>query len=209
MTRPQDVFIPLGGTEAQTLSEEYAYIDPQGSIICRLDVLQCDHTKTTRESRNIVFFLQGNKCLPTTVLLKGAWLLSEMVTRFCGGTTEMVSFFDAGAASRAVSMKPHISFETFKHLNLRKGTVLRAKPLASNAALSAITIQTTREIEALALASVLTDLMVGQEVIVATDLHPLVIAGETFTSYLPTLHKEKRATPLQIEAAIPDGEKLY
>lgn len=209
ITRPQDVFIPLGGTEPQTLSEEYAYIDPQGSIICRLDVLQCEQTKTTKESRNIVFFLQGNKCLPATVLLKGAWLLSEMVARFCGGTTELVSFFDAGPVLRTISMKPHISFETFKHLNLQKGTVLRARPLQNKPALSTVTIQTKREMEALALSSVLTDQVVGQKVIVITDLYPLVIAGETFTSYLPTLHKEESATPLQIEAAIPDGERLY
>lgn len=208
-TLPQDVFIPLGETEPQPLSEEYAYVDAQGSIICRLDVLQCEPTKTNKESSNIVFFLQGNRCLPTTVLLKGAWLLSEMVASFCGGTTEIVSFFDASPALHAVSLKPHISFETFKHLNLQKGTVLRARALSHMTALSTVTIQTKREIEALAVSSVLPDQVVGQDVIVATDLHPLVIAGQTFTSYLLTLHKEERATLLQIAAAIPDGQRLY
>ena len=208
-TNPQDIFVPLGETEPQPLSEEYAYIDSQGSIICRLDVLQCEHTKTTRESRDIAFFLQSNRSLPATVLLKGAWLLSEMVTTFCGGTAEIVSFFEARPAVHSVSMKPQISFETFNQLNLQKGTVQRTRPLPSLGALSSVTIQTKREIEALTLSSVLPAHAVGQEVIVATDLHPLVIGGKTFTSYLPGLHRGEFAMALQVDADIPDGERLY
>ena len=50
---------------------EYAYVDPQGRIICRLEALQCDYSKVTHESRNVVFFLQGNRYLSPAVLLKG------------------------------------------------------------------------------------------------------------------------------------------
>src|SRR5262249_54170481 len=117
-TTPQDIFVPLGATAPQPLAEEYAYVDSRGSIICRLDVLQCEATKTTRESRDIVFFFQGNNYLPATVLLKGIWLLAEMVTSFCGGTAEVVSFFDAAATMNTIPLKPPISIETFKQLNL-------------------------------------------------------------------------------------------
>jgi hypothetical protein len=54
-----------------------------------LDVLQCEHRKVTPESHNIIFFLQGNRFLPASLLLKGAWLLAEMIARFCGGTVEI------------------------------------------------------------------------------------------------------------------------
>lgn len=208
-TTPQDVFVPLGEIEPQSLPEEYAYVDSQGSIICRLDVLQCEQTKTARESREMVFFLQGNRCLPATLLLKGVWLLSEMVTRFCGGVTELVSFFDAGAVPPTISMKPHISFETFKHLNLQKGIVIEAKPLTNLAALSTVIVQTKRAINTVALSSALSEQVIGKEVVVATNLHPLVIGGETFTSYLPILHRESLATHLQVDAAIPNGQRLY
>jgi DNA/RNA-binding domain of Phe-tRNA-synthetase-like protein len=208
-TTPEDIFVPLGETEPQPLSEEYAYVDSQGSIICRLDVLQCEQSKTTRESRDIAFFLQGNRSLPSTVLLKGAWLLSEMITTFCGGTVEIVSFFDAGPALHSVSVKPQISFETFKHLNLQKGTVKGTRPLQNLIALSSVTIQTNEEIEALILSSAMPEQAVGQEVIVATGLHPLVVAGETFTSYVPSVHREALARPLQVAIDIPDGERLY
>ena len=205
----QDVFIPLGESVPRSVSREYAYVDSAGSVICRLDVLQCEQTKTTKESSNIVFFLQGNRYLPATVLLKGAWLLSEMVTTFCGGFTELVNFFDASAVLHAVSTKPNVSIEAFKLLNLCKGTVLRARPLPNLAALSAVTVRTSREAEALAITSTLRKQVVGCEVIVATELHPLVVLGETFTSYLLTLHKGESAVPLQIEPGIPDGQRLY
>ena len=209
LTTPQDVFVPLGQSEPQHLPGEYSYVDPQGRIICRLDVLQCEHTKVTRESRNIIFFLQGNRLLPATILLKGAWLLAEMITRFCGGTIELVSFFDASSTANTVSSKPNISFEAFKQLNLQKGTLLQAKPLASLPALSSVTVHTQEEIKAIALSSALPDQMIGQNVLVATNLHPLKVAGEQITSYLLALHKEKSTTLPEVEAAIPDGNRLY
>lgn len=209
LTTPADVFVPLGETEPQPLSEEYAYVDPQGSIICRLDVLQCEQTKTTRESRDIAFFLQGNRYLPASILLKGAWLLSEMVTRFCGGTVEVVGFFDALPTLRAASVKPQISVETFQRLRLQTGTILRSSPLPNLPVLSAVTVRTNSEVTALALSSVLMEGGGGQKAVVATGLHPLVIAGETYTSYVPTLHSESAAAPLHVAADIPEGARLY
>lgn len=209
LTTPADVFVPLGETEPQPLSEEYAYVDTRGSIICRLDVLQCEHTKTTRESHDIAFFLQGNRYLPASILLKGAWLLSEMVTSFCGGAVELVGYFDAPPTLPAASMKPHIPVETFKRLRLQTGTILRSGPLPNFPALSAVTVRTNGEVTALGLSSVLTERSVGRKAVVATGLHPLVIAGETYTSYVPTLHREAAAAPLHVDADIPDGKGLY
>lgn len=87
-----DVFVPLGESEPKSCSGEYAYVDPDGRIICRMEVLQGDFTKVDASSRDIVFFLQGNREIPTQDLLTGAWLLAELTERFCGGTAEMVSF---------------------------------------------------------------------------------------------------------------------
>lgn len=209
LTTTADVFVPLGKTEPQPLSEEYAYVDTQGSIICRLDVLQCETTKTTRESRDIAFFLQGNRYLPASILLKGAWLLSEMVTSFCGGAVELVGFFDAPSTLHAASLKPQIPVETFKCLGFQTGTILRSCPLPNFPTLSAVTVRTKSEIKALGLSSVFTERADGQKAVVATGLHPLVIAGETYTSYVPTLHKESAAALLHVDADIPSGERLY
>jgi DNA/RNA-binding domain of Phe-tRNA-synthetase-like protein len=209
-TTPQDVFVPLGQTMPQRLPGEYAYVDPHGSIICRLDVLQCEQTKVTRESRDIVFFLQGNGFLPAATLLKGAWLLSEMVTVFCGGTVELVNFFAAPAASPPdLPPKPRVAFEAFKHLSLHKGTILGVKQLHNLPDLSAVTVRTTSEIQSLALSSPLATQAAGQEVIVATGLHPLATAGETFTACLPILQRGTSAALAQVTTDLPDGARLY
>ncbi|MEK6372883.1 MAG: phenylalanine--tRNA ligase beta subunit-related protein [Acidobacteriota bacterium] len=87
-----DVFIPLGESEPKSCSGEYAYVDPDGRIICRMEVLQGDFTKVDATSHDIAFFLQGNREIPPQDLLTGAWLLAELTERFCGGTAELVSF---------------------------------------------------------------------------------------------------------------------
>src|SRR5262249_49285917 len=106
-----DVFVPLGKTEEARLSGEYGYVDPHGRVICRLEVLQGDYSKATRESRNVLFILQGNRCLPAPVLLKGTWLLAEMIEKFCGGRVELVDFHDAGPGERAAAAKLPLSVE--------------------------------------------------------------------------------------------------
>jgi DNA/RNA-binding domain of Phe-tRNA-synthetase-like protein len=90
-----DVFVPLGEREPKSCSGEYAYVDPDGRIICRMEVLQGDFTKVDATSRDVVFFLQGNREIPTYDLLTGAWLLAELTERFCGGAAEVVSFQEA------------------------------------------------------------------------------------------------------------------
>lgn len=209
LATPQDVFIPLGQTDNQHVPGEYAYVEPGGRIICRLDVLQCEETKVTQESQNIIFFLQSNRCLPAAVLLKGTWLLSEIINRFCGGAVELVSFFGADPAGMPVSGKGMISFDTFRHLNLQKGTVLQSTTLPGLSALSAVTVRTEEQVEALVPASVLPAQAAGLEVLVVTGLHPLVVGERRFTSYLLALYNETEVAPLQLKATVPDGKRLY
>lgn len=204
-----DSFVALGTTEPRVFPHEYAYVDAQNRIICRADVLQCEQTKTTRDSRNIILFLQGNQYLSGTTLLKGAWLLSELITRFCGGKVELVSFFDAHSNFTELPSKPLVPFETFKLLRLTKARLLAAKPLTSLPALSCVTLDTGAEVKALALTSMLPTQPAHQDVIVALDLHPLVIDGESFTSYLPALHNSLGSSPPAIDGAIPNGTQLY
>lgn len=205
-----DVFVPLGETKPLELVAEFAYIDANRSIICRADVLQCEGSKTTRDSRDVLFFFQGNRLLPATVMLKGIWLLSEMVTSFCGGTTELVSFFDAGPTVHPVPLKPTISFETFTQLQLQKGRILSVRRLAKLPALSAVTVQTNTRTEALVLSSAFPDLLPGDDgILVVTDLHPLTVAGETFTSFVPVLRNRAGAGPFKVDSAIEDGARLF
>jgi DNA/RNA-binding domain of Phe-tRNA-synthetase-like protein len=97
---PGDVFIPLGEAAPRDCHGEYAYIDPDGQIICRMEVLQGDATKVGPASRDIVFFFQGNREISAQDLLAGVWLLVELIEKFCGGTAELAGFLEATAGSK-------------------------------------------------------------------------------------------------------------
>lgn len=91
----EDEFVPLEETVSRSVAGEYAYIDPRGRVICRMEVLQGDATKVETSSRDIVFFLQDNLALEASQLLKGCWLLAELIEVFCGGTVELAAYVDA------------------------------------------------------------------------------------------------------------------
>ena len=93
--RPGDRFVPLGETAPRDCTGEYAYLDPHGQVICRLEVLQGEATKVDAGSREIVFFLQDNRAFEPGRLLAGAWYLAELIEVFCGGTAELVGYLDA------------------------------------------------------------------------------------------------------------------
>ncbi|HYK02236.1 MAG TPA: phenylalanine--tRNA ligase beta subunit-related protein [Thermoanaerobaculia bacterium] len=90
-----DVFQPLEGAESRTCAGEYGYVDPDHRIVCRMEVLQCDFTKVVSDTRDVIFFIQGNRAIGSADLLAGAWLLVELIERFLGGSAELVSFQEA------------------------------------------------------------------------------------------------------------------
>ena len=59
----KDTFQPLGSLGRLGPAEGYGYVNDDGRIVCWLDVLQCEDSKVTRTSKDIVSFLQG-KPLP-------------------------------------------------------------------------------------------------------------------------------------------------
>lgn len=95
---PGDVFIPLEEKVPRSCEGEYAYVDPDNRIICRMEILQGDHSKVESGSRDIVFFVQGNAAISSQELLTGSWLLAELIEAFCGGTAELVHFSEAPTA---------------------------------------------------------------------------------------------------------------
>jgi len=83
----------LGTEMTQRHPGEFGYVANSGHVICRLDVLQCEWSKVTKNSKSVVFILQGNKHIPYSTLLKGSWLLSEIISYFCCAEVELVDFF--------------------------------------------------------------------------------------------------------------------
>ena len=204
-----DVYVPLGQTERQDVTGEYAYVDADSKVICRLEVLQGDHSKVTRESTDIAFFLQGNEKIAPATLLKGSWLLVEMIEKFCGGEAELVDFLDAGVVNATAPQKPNVSFEEFKSLNLKVGTVQAATPLENNESLTSLTVCARSERQVLAVSSQLPETIAGQQVVLATELHPLKIGEVTFDSYLLSVNTTEGAEAMNQVYDIPDGIPLF
>lgn len=202
-----DLFQPLGTGETHRLTGEFGYVDTHGYVICRLDVLQCEWSKVTKSTQSVAFFLQGNSALTPATVLKSSWLLAEMVARFCGGEVELVSFLEAGKPAPSKVIKPQISIDAFENMGLEVGTVIRTAPI-NGLSLSAITVQTDAEIEALAPQSVAQAATSGQRVLVAVGLHPLVVNGRTFRAYLPTLNVAGGLSFAVVADNIPDGRRL-
>lgn len=207
----QDEFVPLGQTERQSVAGEYGYVDANRRVICRLEVLQGEFSKTSRDSQDVAFFLQGNACLSAGVLLKGAWLLAELLERFTGAGAELVAFYDAGVSRTTTPGRPQVTFDDFRGLQLSIGTVAAVEPLAAQPALSAVRLAGGGT--ALAPSSALTAAadapdVIGGRVVVAGGLHPLRIAGATFDTYLLTASAAEGARALMVEAPLPDGATL-
>lgn len=86
LTDGTENFIPLGSSEAEKVSPgEYAYVDSQNNIVCRLEVLQVEPTKITLDSDDIFFIIQGNQNTDLDYVTKFASQLGQLVTKYCGG----------------------------------------------------------------------------------------------------------------------------
>ncbi|MBM4320626.1 MAG: hypothetical protein FJ125_11855 [Deltaproteobacteria bacterium] len=119
-----------------------------------------------------MLFVQGNRELACADLLRGCWLLAEVIERFCGGRVELVAFFAAaGAGARGGSAQggrpaepaaggrnllPEVDLATFQGLQLRKGTLLQAEAVAGLPSLVTVTVRCAGEVRALAVSSILT-----------------------------------------------------
>lgn len=85
-TTGNERFIPLGYTEPKEVKPgEYAYIDDNNEIICRLEVKQGNKTKVTEESKNIFYIIQGNEETTEEDLEDACKTLIEVTTKYCGG----------------------------------------------------------------------------------------------------------------------------
>ncbi len=86
-------FTPLGRDEQIPVTPgEFGYVDAANRLLCRLDVLQADFSKVTEATVNALVIVEGTVAHTPQVLRKAFADVMELVTRYCGGTGEIVSF---------------------------------------------------------------------------------------------------------------------
>lgn len=92
LTKGDEVFIPLGKTEPVSIFPgEYGYVDDGNNVICRMEVLQVEPTKTTVASKDIFMIIQGNPNTSSEYVEEIAKEACELITKFCGGSYELLN----------------------------------------------------------------------------------------------------------------------
>lgn len=86
LTKGDEKFLPLGNKELVPVPpNEYSYIDDGNNIICRMEVLQVEPTKTTLDSTDIFLIVQGNKNTTKEYVVLGANEVISLIIKYCGG----------------------------------------------------------------------------------------------------------------------------
>ena len=91
ITDGNENFIPLGSEESKPVGEGvYSFVDDDNDVICWLDIRQVDKTKVTEDSKNILYFIIGNKENSYQELESVAQEIINITTKFCGGSGQII-----------------------------------------------------------------------------------------------------------------------
>lgn len=91
ITDGNENFIPLGSEESKPVGEGvYSFVDDDNDVICWLDIRQVDKTKVTEDSKNILYFIIGNKENTYAELESVAQEIIDITTKFCGGNGKII-----------------------------------------------------------------------------------------------------------------------
>ncbi len=91
LTDGSETFWPMGSEKPKIVSpDEYAYVDDEKNVLCRLEVRQCETTKITLDTTACFFIVQGNAWTEQTYLHNTANELLTLIKRFCGGQERML-----------------------------------------------------------------------------------------------------------------------
>lgn len=87
-TRGDEVFYPLGSATARPVpAGEYAYLDEQDRVLCRMEYRQSAHSCVTRDSRDCLFIVQGHSGTGHELLLQTAQQVSDLLKTWCSART--------------------------------------------------------------------------------------------------------------------------
>ena len=90
-TKGNELFIPLGKNKQLSVnSGEYCYIDDDNEILCRLDCRQCNKTKTTTDTKDCLFIVQGHKDITSKLIKSTAEELLSIFTPHTSGDKEFI-----------------------------------------------------------------------------------------------------------------------
>jgi len=90
LTDGSEKYIPLGSNEIEKVRlGEYACMDDK-KILCRMDIKQCNETKITKDTKEFLIYVQGNKNTKSDYLQNALIRACELIQEICGGTYEIL-----------------------------------------------------------------------------------------------------------------------
>lgn len=91
LTTGEERFWPLGSASLKPVGlGEYAYVDDENNILCRLEVRQGEQTKITLDTTECVCIVQGNPATESEYIRVATEELIALIKRFCGGQERML-----------------------------------------------------------------------------------------------------------------------
>mgnify|MGYP003640119391 CR=1 FL=1 len=84
-TQGGESFTPLGAKKAQIVpTGEYAYVDGNERIVCRLECRQAAHSAVTASTRDVVVIVQGNAAVPAGDVELACTEIEQLCGRYVG-----------------------------------------------------------------------------------------------------------------------------
>jgi DNA/RNA-binding domain of Phe-tRNA-synthetase-like protein len=66
-------------------------VDAAKRVLCRLDLLQAEFSKVTAGTVNVLLIVEGTATHPGETLRQAVADVIKAVTRYCGGTAEVIA----------------------------------------------------------------------------------------------------------------------
>src|SRR5262245_58234998 len=91
LTTGEEHFWPLGSDAPKPVGRgEYAYVDDQNNILCRIEVRQGERTKIRLDTTDCFCIVQGNPATESEYLRSTMEELITLIQRFCGGQAQIL-----------------------------------------------------------------------------------------------------------------------
>ena len=92
LTTGEEHFWPLGSDGPKPVGRgEYAYVDDENNVLCRLEVRQADSTKIRLDTTDCICIVQGNPVTDSEYLRTTTEELIILMRRFCGGQAQILN----------------------------------------------------------------------------------------------------------------------
>ena len=93
LLRGDESFTPLGSADSKSVTAgEFAYVDAQNRVLCRLDVLQADFSKVTVTTKNVFLIIEGTSAHAYESLKQAYTDCTDLILSECGGEAEIAAF---------------------------------------------------------------------------------------------------------------------